>query len=529
MISMYTKQEIIIRSYREGKSQRQISRELQISRKTVRKYLREHEEVLRSAESEEAGQTSNLSSAPIYKKTIPRTKIKLTREVESAIEELLEKNEQKKQQGLGKQLFKKKDILEALQGQGYEIGYTTVCNYISQREKRQNRKEAYIRQVYRPGETCEFDWGEIKLNIAGKRRSMQLAVFTSAYSNYRYAFIYERQDTLAFMESHVRFFEAIGGVFQEMVYDNMRVAVARFVGRHEKEPTEALLGLRGHYQFRHRFCNIRRGNEKGHVERSVEYVRRKAFSSKDSFADIEQAEQWLEATLQRLNATRQQGTEKSADELFGEERAALIHHPAAGMICSEQEQCRVDKYATISYRTNRYSVPDHLVGEFVEVSVHSRKLEIYFQNKRIATHVRSYEKHSWNIDIEHYLATFKKKPGALAGSQALADNHYLGALYRNFFQDEPREFIELLDYCRRERVSEEKLEESLRRLLGTSPDGVSVEKLRALVGNTSSINPLRASEDNISMKAKEQLAGITRLMHQTNYNGYRQSTNNNLQ
>ena len=169
MISMYTKQEIIIRSYREGKSQRQISRELQISRKTVRKYLREHEEVLRSAESEEAGQTSNLSSAPIYKKTIPRTKIKLTREVESAIEELLEKNEQKKQQGLGKQLFKKKDILEALQGQGYEIGYTTVCNYISEREKRQNRKEAYIRQVYRPGETCEFDWGEIKLNIAGKR------------------------------------------------------------------------------------------------------------------------------------------------------------------------------------------------------------------------------------------------------------------------------------------------------------------------------------------------------------------------
>ncbi|MDG2861187.1 IS21 family transposase, partial [Vibrio parahaemolyticus] len=174
------------------------------------------------------------------------------------------------------------------------------------------------------------------------------------------------------------------------------------------EPTEALLGLRGHYQFRHRFCNIRRGNEKGHVERSVEYVRRKAFSSKDSFADIEQAEQWLEATLQRLNATRQQGTEKSADELFGEERAALIHHPAAGMICSEQEQCRVDKYATISYRTNRYSVPDHLVGEFVEVSVHSRKLDIYFQNKRIATHLRSSATHSWHIHIDHYLATFKK-------------------------------------------------------------------------------------------------------------------------
>jgi hypothetical protein len=199
------------------------------------------------------------------------------------------------------------------------------------------------------------------------------------------------------------------------------------------------------------------------------------------------------------------------------------------MICSEQVQSRVDKYATISYRTNRYSVPDHLVGEFVEVSVHSRELQIYFQNQRVATHERSYEKHSWNIDIEHYLATFKKKPGALAGSQALADNHYLGALYRNFFQDEPRGFIELLFYCREQKVSEEKLEESLRRLLGTSPDGVSVEKLRALVGNTPTVKPIRESEDNISMKAKEQLAGITRLMHQTHNNEYYSSTNHGIQ
>lgn len=393
-----------------------------------------------------------------------------------------------------------------LQGQGHEIGYTTVCNYIMQKENRQRREEAYIRQVYRPGETCEFDWGEIKLNIAGKRRSLQLAVFTPSFSNYRYAFIYERQDTLAFMESHVRFFQIIGGVYREMVYDNMRVAVAGFVGRQEKEPTEALLRLRGHYRFSHRFCNLYRGNEKGHVERSVEYVRRKAFSNRDSFADIPEAQQWLEVTLKRLNGTRQQGTGKSAEELFSEEKAALIHHPAAGMIRSEQAQCRVDKYATISYRTNRYSVPDHPVGEFVEVSVHSRELQIYFQNQRVATHVRSYEKHSRNIDIEHYPATFKKKPGALPDSQALANNHYLGALYRNFFRDEPREFIELLSYCRKQKVSEEKPEESLRRLPGTSPDGVSVEKLRALVGNTPTVKPIRESEDKISMKAKEQLA-----------------------
>jgi hypothetical protein len=47
------------------------------------------------------------------------------------------------------------------------------------------------------------------------------------------------------MESHNEFFAHIGGVFHEMVYDNMRVAVAEFVGRHEKQPTRALTNLSG--------------------------------------------------------------------------------------------------------------------------------------------------------------------------------------------------------------------------------------------------------------------------------------------
>jgi len=42
MINMYTKQEIILQSYRDGKSQRQISRDLQVNRKTVKRYVEEY-------------------------------------------------------------------------------------------------------------------------------------------------------------------------------------------------------------------------------------------------------------------------------------------------------------------------------------------------------------------------------------------------------------------------------------------------------------------------------------------------------
>lgn len=65
--------------------------------------------------------------------------------------------------------------------------------------------------------------------------------------------------------------------------------------------------------------------------------------------------------LKELNATQQQQSGKSADQMLKEEKPYL---PVANtaMLCAEQVQLRVDKYATVSYKTNRYSVPDRLVG-----------------------------------------------------------------------------------------------------------------------------------------------------------------------
>jgi transposase len=508
---MYTKQEIIIKSYREGKSQRCISRELQISRKTVKKYIEEYETAMVKNASREEAQCSYLSKPPEYK-TGTRPKLKFTREIQSAIDQLLELNGQKKRQGLRKQLLKKKDILEELHRQGHDIGYTTVCNYISTKDNKSVSHEAFIRQVYQPGDVCEFDWGEIKLYIGGKQSRLQLAVFTSAYSNYRYAFIYNRQDTLSFMESHVRFFDVIGGVPNQMVYDNMRVAVSRFVGPHEKEPTRALLQLRGHYSFTHRFCNAYRGNEKGHVERSVEYVRRKAFALNDKFTDEQEAQEWLCSVLDKLNGNKQSGTGKTANELFDEEQKVLGTLPPSRLVCSEQVQLRVDKYATISYRTNRYSVADHLVGRFVDVHVLSNKIEVHYQNKCICTHERSYGKQQWVVNIDHYLSTFKKKPGALAKSLALASNAYLKQLYQQHFDNEPRNFIDLLSYCRANNITDEQLEASVTQILSNAKGKPTTEMLCALLGNKPEVKKQGKENDTFKM-AKQQLSTLTALIN----------------
>jgi len=507
---MYTKQEIILKSHREGKSQRVISKELGISRKTVKKYIAQFDTLLQSGGASEEAISTYLSDPPTYKKE-KRGKLKLTVEVQQAIDGLLAANEEKKLQGLRKQVLKKCDILALLQEQGIDIGYTTVCNYIKEKQGKATPKEAFIRQVYVPGEVCEFDWGEIKLYLNAKLTRLQLAVFTAAYSNYRFAAIYQRQDTLAFMEAHVGFFDHLQGVYKGMVYDNMRVAVSKFVGPNEKEPTQALLQLRGHYQFSHRFCNSYRGNEKGHVERSVEYIRRKSFGVKCHFTDLEEATDWLSNTIAVLNNTKQQLTGKTANELFDDERVALGVVPAR-LLCSDQIQLRVDKYATVSYKTNRYSVPDDLVGAFVQTKIMSHELWFYHNDRKVATHKRSYHKHDWIIKIDHYLDTFKRKPGALAGSMALASSGYLKQLYQTHFIGEPRNFIDLLGYCQQYSITDEKLEQVVKQLTQSPVKELTTEKIKALLGNKQDGLQLPVWTQTTAM-AKSQLQQLSALIN----------------
>jgi hypothetical protein len=205
-----------------------------------------------------------------------------------------------------------------------------------------------------------------------------------------------------------------------MVYDNTRVAVAKFVGRYEKKPTEDLLKLSLYYGFKFRFCNNYRANEKGHVERSVEYIRRRIFSKKDEFASIEEARHFFKEELDRLN-TRPQVLNggKSAHEMLDLERGHLL--PAMPRYdTARTAEPRADKYSTITVDGCHYSVPDSLVGQFIFVKVYPEKIICYHDGKKVASHRRKHGRHQWAVDISHYVNTLKSKPGALKRSVAFS-------------------------------------------------------------------------------------------------------------
>lgn len=485
MISLMEKQEIISSHFREGKSQWQIHRETGISRKTIRKYIKEYEKKKRDlldSKSDDKKLIEDIVSPPKYDSS-NRVRRKLTDKIIKKIDFYLKENEIKKATGRSKQQKKKIDIHECLIEEGFDISYPTVCNYI--REKDLESKEAYMRQEYDPGQTCEFDWGYVKLMIGGEPRTLQMAVFTSAKGNYRYASLYHNQKMENFLDVHVKFFNEIGGVYQEVVYDNMKVAVKRFVSKNEKEPTEDLLKLSLYYGFKYRFCNARRGNEKGHVERSVEYVRRKAFSIKDEFSSIDEANNYLKERLGQLNLRKTKYMDnKSPKDILNEEKpylTLLMPSYDTARTC----ELRVSKYSVVSIDENRYSVPDKLVGKFVFTKIYPEEILIYHKGNLVAKHPRNYGNHTWTIKIEHYINTIKKKPGSLHSSTAMRQmNPTLHNIYNNYYTENPKEFVDLLVL-----ISEKSLErvlKAIKELEKLSPTGVNTEKIKMLCSRNES-------------------------------------------
>ena len=448
----------IISEYEQTGSIRAVARKLHLNRKTVKNYVSEYLEALKGGDETI---TAYLKSEPTYKTPIRQRRV-LTGEVCELIDACLRDNAHKRQSGDHKLCMKASDIHAAVKNAGHKVSYPSVCKYIRTTLGHADElSECYIRQNYSPGQDCEFDWGEMYLTIDGRRTKLYMAVFTMAYSNFRTAYLYLHQDTQAYLESHRRYFNELGYVPRRMVYDNMRVAVASFVG--EKRPTDALIRLEATYGFTHRFCNIRSGNEKGHVERSVEVVRRRAFCQEDTFESILAAECQIVEACAELN-TPLGLAEGSAEQKIEEEYPHML--PLRKEIgCFEMQRYTVDKYGTIVLKGVHYSVPDNLVDKKVNVMIYSNKLKIYHNKQLVAEQERT-PVNGWKIDIMHYLPTLMKKPGAVAGSVALHQStEGLKDIFRQYFADSPCDFIALLQKVRDHGLSPKDIEESRNQLL----------------------------------------------------------------
>lgn len=89
-----------------------------------------------------------------------------------------------------------------------------------------------------------------------------------------------------------------------------------------------------------------------------------------------------------------------------------------------------------------YSVPDHLVGQFVFAKIYTDRIVFYHEGVLVAEHKRARKRCQWTIEISHFLKTFSKKPAALASSVALAQAEpALQKIYLRYYRGAEKSFI----------------------------------------------------------------------------------------
>ena len=509
MISLEKKQLVLIEHYQHNTSQRQIAKKLKMSRNTVKKYI-EQDLAARQRDTRNLPVTDNYVTPPAYKKRKGKT-VALTSTVKKRLRQMIKQNEQKREVNMHKQQLKIIDMHEKLLDDGFKISYTTVRNFVNHEEQKQ--KEVFIRQDPAVGREIEFDWGEVKLFIDGKLRSFSLAVFTLAYSNERYARLYESETMICVQDAHVKCIETLGFVPNVFTYDNMRTVVKNFIG-HDRFITDGMKSISLHYHFQIRLCQPRKGNEKGHVERSVEYIRRKAFAHRDMFISLEEAQHYLVSIIEKLNTCTHYLKEKTHHELMLEERAERTGSlTTAPFDPAELMELRVDKYSTVTYRQNRYSVPEGHVGEYIKLKARAEEVLLFSQGECIAKHKRSWQVHTWMMNIYHYLNTLEKKKGALAQSECLSQApKEIKNIYQSYYIGKEKDFLELLVYVK-ERDCLDRILEVITQLEKNPLVHITTEKVIFLAEQSAEVCTVLTDQDDVTTQSLDNLSSLAALFY----------------
>jgi transposase len=371
-------------------------------------------------------------TAPPKYRVAGRHRTKYTDELDARLREIAEEERGKTRRlGAGhKQKLTNRQIFEKVRTEGFDIGEATVN--VALAKIRAKLKEVYIRQEYDYGDRLEYDFGEVRLDCGEGIKTYHLAVFTSPGSHFRWAYLYTNQKKAVFMDSHVKFFEMMGGCWHEIVYDNMRNVVSKFIGKSEKVLNGELVNMANYYGFQINVTNCFRGNEKGSVENSVKVLRNRIFSTTYRFGSLDEACVYMYSQLLKIN---------ESSEIEAEKKCLLPYKPPLELAAISDN--KVNTSSMVCVDTCFYSVPEHLVGKAVIVKKYHDEIRIYAANELVCSHPRVFGAGNMRVDIYHYLNTLYKKPGAVRNSVAIRSIPKLKAIFDTHYAKQPKKFIEI--------------------------------------------------------------------------------------
>jgi transposase len=388
----------IRRARRDGLSIRQISRQFGHTRKTVR-------HVLNHAE-------------PLATPTRDR-KAPLLGPFEPIIDQILADDEDAppKQRHTAAQIHRR-----LREEHDYRGGYAQVQRYVLKHRRR--HRETFIPLGHLPGQRMEADFGHIHVDFPEGRKPVPFLVATWAYSNAPFVLALPFERTEAILEGMVAAFEFFGGVPQEVWWDNPRTVATLILKGRERQIHPRYAALASHYVFEPKFCMPARGNEKPDAESTVKAVQKRFATPVPRVADLDELNKLLHrwCLAERDRVVRSLAGPFTIKDRLAEDLASASPLPRDRFeACVIHPAVAVDKYQSVAFDANRYSVPRTFAFGLVTVKGFVDRVAIVAQGQVVATHGRSLEKSKMILDPLHFLATLDRKPGSLDHAPVFRD------------------------------------------------------------------------------------------------------------
>jgi transposase len=264
------------------------------------------------------------------------------------------------------------------------------------------KQEAYLRLRTLIGEQAQVDWGAFGKITSGKAvRALWAFVMVLSWSRQIFLRFYLSTAMPNFVRGHVDAFAFFQGVPRVLLYDNLKSAVLERTA-HAIHFNDRLLALARHYRFEPRPVAVRRGNEKGRVERAIRFIRDSFFAGR-SFRDVDDLNQQAEVWMVGVAGDRPLPEERTqrVRDAFAEEQPKLLPLPQEPFPSDEITHVEVGKTPYVRFDLNDYSVPHILVRKTLTVAASLRTLRILDGSETVATHQRCWDRDQQIEDQAH--------------------------------------------------------------------------------------------------------------------------------
>lgn len=382
--------------FEEGKNISQIQKETGFDRKTIRNFVNKKD-----------------WNDPVQ---IPTERESKLDKFKPKIDEWLEadKEMRKKQRHTAKRVH---DRLKEEYNEEFDCSYRTVAMYVAGKKKSlYTNNQGFLPLEHKPGE-AQVDFGKAEFVEDGKRYYGSYLNVSFPYSNAGFLQLFKGENFECLAEGLVSIFEHINGVPHRQWFDNMSTAVKKILKAEQRDLTDSFIKLKEHYSFNAVFCNRNAGNEKGHVENKVGYLRRNFLVPLPEFKNLQEYNKQLlqrcERDLDRIHYRK----ERLISELFKEDLLHCNLLPHVAFESQTYESVLVDSYGkfTLEKGKHSYSSMPRFAGERITIrKTSSEVLVLDKEMNTVVTHSRLYGKEQQeSMDWIPYLQQLSRKPAAL--------------------------------------------------------------------------------------------------------------------